>query len=110
MRAILIDSESKEVKEVDLIGDNVDAMRSYLNCTGLELVRLVRTDPAVDMYIDEEFRLKDNICNGLKIEGCPDVIMGNGLIVGTDVWSGKMVETNLLVSNVEEIVTFVERK
>lgn len=83
MRAILIDSTTQEIKEVELTAPTLKSMYKHLDC---ELVDLVRLDDKADMYVDDEGLLKDPKSffqiqyDGIKFQP----IAGKGLICSHD--------------------------
>lgn len=109
MKAILIDALKKEVREVESPDDFMETRR-HLNCDGLELVRLIpdKDSPVVDIYIDEFGQGKDiGVVGSFKVTGIPHPIIGNGLVVGTEIWTGEMIDTHLSVDDVKKMVVFL---
>jgi hypothetical protein len=82
MKAIRIDSNSGKVEQVETTGKLPDIYR-LLGCKYIEAVRPSILVGADILYVDEEGLLHgENLF--FKIDGFPQPIAGNGLILGTD--------------------------
>ena len=102
MKAILIDVENKEIREVDYSGDYRDISKMI----GCEYFTIVGITCENVIYVDDEGLLKDNK-NFFKVDSCSDQLAGNGLILGVDS-TGDTISTILKVSDVEELVGFID--
>ena len=114
VRAILLDSINKEIREVNLGGELSDIYN--LLGEGVRCFDSVNLGGNVCMYIDDEGLLKEayvdedgtkHNMNGIKIRGLDQIFMGNGLLVGTGS-EGDTIDVPVVVSQVEDVVTFVE--
>lgn len=111
--AILVDSKNKEIKRVE-VGDGIEDIYKHLGCDTFDIVNL---GGGVDMFIDDEGLLKNawvdqetgekHNMTGIKLAGYPQVIMGNGLIMGHNE-EGESIDSPVSVEQVEAVVTFVE--
>ena len=85
--------------------------RKYLNCDSLEVACLNLNDtdsPPAYIYIDEFGQGKDAcVVGGFKITSFPHLIIGNGLIVGVEVFTGEEIDTHLSVDDVKNMVVFL---
>ena len=109
MKAIMIDALKKEIREVENSKDVMIAQK-YLNCDSLEAVYLVsdKDSPPAYIYIDEFGQEKDaSVVGGFKIANFPHPIIGSGLIVGVEVFTGEEVDTHLSVDDVKSMVIFL---
>jgi hypothetical protein len=117
IKAILLHSKNKTITEVEIRGGDIQDIYRFLEVDQFEAVGLGEINGVfVSMYVDEEGLLKEAYIEedgtkhnmfGMKLKGFPNVIMGNGLIMGTDE-EGESVDSPLSVSQVESLVTFVE--
>lgn len=114
VRAILLDSTNKEIREVNL-GSELSDIYNLLG-EGVRCFDAVNLGGNVCMYIDDEGLLKEayvdedgtkHNMNGIKIRGLEQVFMGNGILVGTGS-EGDTIDVPVSVSQVEDVVTFVE--
>jgi len=102
MKAILIDVEAKEVREIEVDG-KLDSMYASLGC---ELVECVRLAKGVDLWVDEEGLCK-SLTKGFMLKGAEQPIMGNGLILG-NTRGGDSADAIVSAKQIEAVVTFVE--
>jgi hypothetical protein len=98
MKAILIDSENQEVKEVEYSGD-YNQIYEYTKC---QMFTVVRIDEKNDIFVDDEGLLNGTVF-GFEYDGYP--LMGNGLVLAHDN-DGESVGTTLTVEEVREKVAF----
>ncbi len=80
MKAILIDSINKEVKEVE-IGKGIDEMYKFLQCDCFTIASYLDNEDAI--FVDDEGLLKEQD-NFFTFEGAHQPFAGNGLIMGCD--------------------------
>lgn len=103
VKGILIDSEARTVKIVELEGNNIDQMHELIKCECFTCVdfnnRGVET-----VYVDDNGLLNDPKCF-FAVPGYPQWIAGNGLILGTNA-EGESISTKLTVEQVESLVRF----
>jgi len=104
MKAILIDSINKEVKEVE-IGKGIDQMYEFLNC---EIFTIASYLPKKDaIFVDDE-----GLMNGTDVfftyEGAHQPFAGNGLIMGCDN-EGESVDCKIDLAEVKDKVKFYSR-
>jgi hypothetical protein len=117
VKAIKIDSKNKTITEVDDVA--FDTICSLLG-EDVNYFTVVGVANNVDMFVDDGALLKDayidedengNIVKhnmyGMKIKGYDQVIMGNGLVMGVNE-CGDSIDCPILISDVEEMITFVE--
>lgn len=103
MKAILIDVEKKIVSTVDYTGySDID---KYLKLDGRPFTVIgMENNDAV--YIDDEGLLIDNPIGAFVIDGYPQPLSGNGLILGTDD-EGETVACESTVEAITKRVRFV---
>lgn len=104
MKAILIDSINKEVKEVE-IGKGIDQMYEFLNC---EIFTIASYLPKRDaIFVDDE-----GLLNGTDVfftyEGAHQPFAGNGLIMGSNS-NGESVSCKVNLNEVKSKVKFYTR-
>jgi hypothetical protein len=105
MKAIFIDSENQEVREVDYDGD----FHFISNIIGCDLFTCVQLNDENDtIYVDDE-GLINGTDNFFLIEGYPQPLAGNGLILRTNDM-GESEEPFISVDEVAEMVTFMDRR
>lgn len=80
MKAILIDSINKEVKEVE-IGKGIDKMYEFLNCQCFTIATYLPKEDAI--FVDDE-GLMNGTDSFFTYEGAHQPFAGNGLIMGCD--------------------------
>lgn len=105
MKAILIDPETKTVKEID-IADNVHAMRAILKCDLLDSFRL--TNERDYMYIDDEGLINANYFFALT--GIPLPFAGRGLIMGADSTGETIPPVSVTVEGIENGIRFISHQ
>lgn len=100
MKAILIDSKNKEVKEVEFNKgeDNLQQMYALIDCCMVELIRLNETN---DIWIDEEGMYSGNptFMFGSAI------LYGNGLVLGNNN-GGEIEEPTISIEYIKSKVKF----
>lgn len=101
MKAILIDSENRTIKEVDHPG-GIDSIYKYLNCDCFAVITLSEQE---GIYVDDEGLLHDPQ-HFFKFVNYPQPIAGNGLVVGVDS-DGEDVGTKLTVEYFEDKIKFL---
>ena len=101
MKAILIDSINKEVKEVE-IGKGIDEMYKFLNCECFTIASYLPKNDAI--FVDDE-----GLMNGPDVfftyEGAHQPFAGNGLIMGSD-RNGESVDCKISLDEVKKKVNF----
>jgi hypothetical protein len=104
MKAILIDSINKEVKEVE-ISKGMDEMYKFLNCEIFTIGSYLDKQDAI--FVDDE-----GLINGTDVfftyEGAHQPFAGNGLIMGCDD-EGESEDCKIGFSEVKERVKFYTR-
>ena len=104
MKAILIDSINKEVKEVE-IGKGIDEMYKFLQCQCFTIASYLPKEDAI--FVDDE-----GLMNGTDVfftyEGAHQPFAGNGLIMGCDD-EGESVDCKIGLTEVKEKVKFYSR-
>lgn len=82
MKAILIDSAARQIREVQLPSDSADQVAALIGCKWIQLVPW--EDQTNNLFIDEEGNIDpDNLPPfWFRINGWPGFISGNGLILG----------------------------
>jgi hypothetical protein len=104
MKAILIDSINKEVKEVE-IGKGIDEMYKFLQCECFTVATYLPKEDAI--FVDDE-----GLMNGTDVfftfEGAHQPFAGNGLIMGCDD-EGESVDCKISFAEVKEKVKFYNR-
>jgi hypothetical protein len=104
MKAILIDVEKREVREVE-IGDGIDPIYEQLKC---DCFTCVDIDDRNTVYVDDEGLLKVNRNSVFfQYDDGEIPLVGNGLILGTDYETGESIDTNLNVEDVRKTVKFL---
>ena len=102
-RGILIDVVNEQVVEVEW--KNLRDVYKLLNCS---LVEHVSIDEVNGVYVDEEGLLKLTLDSKFfRMNGYPQPLSGNGLVVGTNDY-GESVDTTLSVEDVKGMVTFLD--
>ena len=104
MKAILIDSINKEVKEVE-IGKGIDQMYEFLNCDCFTIASYLKKGDAI--FVDDE-----GLMNGTDVfftyEGAHQPFAGNGLIMGSNS-KGESVGCKIDLNEVKGKVKFYTR-
>ncbi len=104
MKAILIDSINKEVKEVE-IGKGIDEMYKFLQCECFTVASYLDKEDAI--FVDDE-----GLMNGTDVfftfEGAHQPFAGNGLIMGCDDM-GESVDCKVDIDEVKNKVKFYDR-
>ena len=104
MKAILIDSINKEVKEVE-IGKGIDEMYKFLNCQCFTIASYLPKEDAI--FVDDE-----GLMNGTDVfftfEGAHQPFAGNGLICGSDK-DGETTDCKIDIDEVKSKVQFYDR-
>lgn len=104
MKAILIDSINKEVKEVE-ISKGIDAMYELLKCNYFTTATYLKKRDAI--FVDDE-----GLLNGTDVfftyEGAHQPFAGNGLIMGCDS-KGESTDCKTDLTEVKSKVKFYDR-
>lgn len=104
MKAILINSKTKEIKEVEM-GKDYKEIYSQLECEMFQIGTELAEQDAI--YVDEE-----GLMNGTDVffvyEGAHQPFAGNGLILGTDD-EGESVSCKIKLDEVKNKVKFYDR-
>jgi hypothetical protein len=103
MKAILIDVEAKEVREVEYSGD-LDAMKSLIKCQYVDRVSASRE---VDIWVDDE-GLCNGKTNGFLLGKSQSPLMGNGLVTGMNRQTGETTEVTVTIEQVTGAITFID--
>src|SRR5258708_10647972 len=83
IRAILIDSNTGLCTETEIEQGSLQDLYRVIGCKTIEVVRSRVLQGRDVIYVDEEGLLHDPTLF-FKIDGFPQPIAGNGLVVGTD--------------------------
>jgi len=103
IKCIRIDVVNEVIHEVE-INDNIQDIYKQLDCDLFEVVRLDNTN---DLYVDEEGLLKVNDnTKFFQIDGYPQPLVGNGLIMGHKS-NGDTISTTLDIQDIKEKVKFL---
>jgi len=111
-KAILIDVENKEIKNVE-IEEGIQDIYQNLNCQCFSVVSI---DKNTDCFVDDESLLKQGYIDddgtrhnlsGFKM-GEMNLIMGNGLLVGSPDFDGNTTDVKVPLVIVEMAVKFVD--
>tara|TARA_R110002020_G_scaffold225080_3_gene435095 strand:- start:292 stop:759 length:468 start_codon:yes stop_codon:yes gene_type:complete len=96
MRAILIDAENQEIREVDYNGD-WKTIAEWIG-GGTRTFTTIELNPYGDTaYVDDE-GLYNGADYGFIYDGYPTSIVGNALILGTDLETGESIPLDALVT------------
>ena len=107
IKGILIDSEERRIKPVDVESDDIDQMHRLIKCECFTCVRFGsgRSEMVSEMvYVDDNGLLNDPK-RFFSVPGYLGWLAGNGLILGVD-RRGESVSTELTVEQVESVVRF----
>jgi len=104
MKAILIDSINKEVKEVE-IGKGIDEMYKFLQCECFTVASYLDKQDAI--FVDDEGLMKEQD-NFFTYEGAHQPFAGNGLIMGCDD-EGESEDCKISFAEVKDKVKFYDR-
>jgi hypothetical protein len=109
MRGILIDTKNRTITQVEVVrneeGSILPSIYDHVKCS---MVEVVPYNDFNDVYVDEEGLFKVNEdTTFFKLKEYPQPISGNGLILGFDSKTGDSVDTDLSVSEVVGMVTFM---
>jgi hypothetical protein len=107
-KGILIDVHNRTITEVEITKDKNDSelqsMYDHIKC---EMVECVSFNEKNDVWVNEEGLLNlTPFSMFFKIEGYPDFLCGNGLILGYDDETGDSSDTTLTIDDVKSKVTF----
>ena len=111
VKGILVNVENKTITEVE-VGDFQD-IQSKIGCRCFSVMNL---GGGVDYFYDDEGLLKEAYVDddgvkhnmvGVQLPNYPQVIMGNGLIMG-HTEDGDSADCPVPLSAVESVITFVE--
>jgi hypothetical protein len=104
MKAILIDSVNKEVKEIE-IGKGIEEMYKFLQCECFTIASYLPKNDAI--FVDDE-----GLMNGTDVfftyDGTHQPFAGNGLIMGSDS-KGESVNCKINLAEVKNKVKFYSR-
>ena len=101
MKAILIDAENFEVKEIDLEVDEVNEVviediSKHLKCSHFDVARIGNGDA---IFVDDEGLLRNGVQPAFQHKDYHSLLVGNGVVLG----SGSMGESLPPKTTVEEI-------
>jgi hypothetical protein len=104
MKAILIDSINKEVKEVEM-GKGIDEMYKHIGCQIFTIgMHLSKRDA---IFVDDEGLMNDPT-HFFVYEGAHQPFAGNGLIMGSDS-HGNSKDCKIDINEVKKNVKFYDR-
>ena len=104
MKAILIDSINKEVKEIE-IGKGIDQMYEFLKCQYFTIGSYLDKQDAI--FVDDE-GLMNGTDQFFTFEGAHQPFAGNGLIMGCDD-EGESEDCKIDITEVTKKVKFYDR-
>ena len=104
MKAILIDSINREVKEVE-IGKGIDEMYKFLQCECFTIASYLDKQDAI--FVDDE-GLMNGTDSFFTYEGAHQPFAGNGLIMGCDDM-GESEDCKVDLTEVKNKVKFFDR-
>jgi hypothetical protein len=108
MKAVLIDTNSKEVKYVNLKNENGSYLKSIYDKLGCKIVEGINLDEKHTLYINEEGLLNIKDDTGVfMFNGINQPLVGNGLIIAYDNESNK-VPVNLELEEIAEKILFTD--
>lgn len=107
-KGILIDVHNRTITEVEVTkdqeGSQLQSMYKHIKCG---IVECVSFNEKNDVWVDEEGLLTlTQFSMFFKIEGYPEFLCGNGLIMGFDDETGESVDTTLTIDEVKSMVEF----
>lgn len=107
-KGILIDVKNKTITEVEVIaneqGSELPSIYGHLGCSIFEVVNI---DHENDIYVDEEGIMNMNDETGFfQVEGYPQPLAGNGLVLGFNDEDGDSKDTTLSVEEIKSRVKF----
>ena len=104
MRAILIDAEHEEIREVDYNGD-WKTIANWIGGNTRTFTTVELTSDGDTAYVDDE-GLYNGADYGFKYSTYPTPLMGNALILGTDIESGDSIDAHLSLEEAYENTRF----
>lgn len=104
MKAILIDSVNREVKEIE-IGKGIDEMYKFLQCECFTIASYLDKEDAI--FVDDEGLMKEQNAF-FTFEGAHQPFAGNGLIMGCDD-EGESEDCKISFNEVKEKVKFYDK-
>jgi hypothetical protein len=102
MKALLIDSKNKVVKQIE-IGENYTEITKAIDCDVFAAPHILENNDT--MYCDDEGLLKDPE-NFFLLDTYPQPIAGNGLILGCD-YEGESKDVEISLEELSSRVTFM---
>jgi len=109
MKAILIDSQSKTIRYVEVKKKGDSSIKSIYEHIGCELVDVINLDENNDLFVDDEGLLKLHKDSQFFLyDGFDQPLAGNGLILGLNQEEGESIETSLSIEEVAEKVLFLD--
>lgn len=102
MKAIKIDVEQKKVYEIEIDGNN-KSMYEALKCSCVSHISIIRRKEF--LWIDDDGLLKDNPLGAFELVGYPQLLSGNGLILGIDI-GGNNISTAFDAETIKSLVKF----
>ena len=103
-KGILINVTEKTVTEVQ-VGD-FKHMQELIGCNIFTTVSL-RFPDGETLFVDDEGLLQGKT-QGFKIEGYPQPLMGNGLIIGVNHEDGENADVTITCEEIEASITFID--
>ena len=116
VKAILIDSENKEIREVEVVKNGDSTLKSMYEHLKCGCVDVIRADQEADIWVDDEGLMKEGYTDedgtrhnlsGFTAPGFTQTIMGNGLVMGHDD-EGYSADSPISVQQVQSVITFVD--
>lgn len=109
IKAILIDSVNRAVREVELHyqdGHTLDDMYKYIGCDCVTIAPLQREDDTESLFVDDEGLLKGPENFFTFDDAWNKPLAGNGLLVGLDPETGESISTSYTVDDVKSKTAF----
>ncbi|HPT70841.1 MAG TPA: hypothetical protein PLE74_01005 [Candidatus Cloacimonadota bacterium] len=104
MRAILINSKERTIREVQVSDKNfLEDCYKHIGCS---LIEVATTISESTLWVDEEGYCK-KVESTFMIVGCPQPFAGNGLFVGYDAEKDENKDTDLTIADVIDIVRWM---
>jgi hypothetical protein len=100
MRGIKIDTANRTVEVIDFEGDYVEIQKEI----NVDCFTCVDIDDKNTIFVDDEGMLKEN--DFFMIEGYPEPLAGNGLILAVDYETGETVGTEMEVPEIKFLSRF----
>ncbi len=105
MRAIKIDVEKKEVYEINING-SLDSMKEAIGCKYVTHIALVHREEF--MWLDDEGLLNDDPIGAFELQGYPQLLSGNALVLGIDP-GGNNTDSKFALDRIKQVVSWKDK-